>query len=432
MSTESDHDPGSVDRIGELPEPLLVHILSFLQIEDAVKTQVLSKRWKYLCSFIPSLVFRSDSVDRDIYEFAEFVNNTLTLCNCTRLKKFAVVCRFYFIQYYETKVNLWTRFAAGKGTEILHLDFHRLEEYTYEESCYELPQHLYSNSSFRELHFSSCSVTPKAGVDWNSLKKLSIGYVGLSDEVIQKILVGSPVLEILELYYFHGVSRLHFGNASLKKLILREYWDNKCDYFDGNNNNLDDSQLEISAPNLQSLEMLGCLGRKDCRLVDVSSLVDATLDFDLRHEEEDVLEDYERDQNMLRRLVERLAHVKSTIKLGTVNNGSERFALSTVEHFGETLTKLCDFDEKLYWTSQKRAYKCLMLHLTKVKFAGVRWLYRDLNFAFVQFLLENARVLQKMVIDALRDDDVKPTTEFFQKLLSFPRSSPNAVVMFYE
>ncbi|KAF7120237.1 hypothetical protein RHSIM_Rhsim13G0170500 [Rhododendron simsii] len=308
MSTESDHDPGSIDRISELHDSLLVHILSFLPIGDAIKTQVLSKRWKYLCSFIPSLVFRSDSVGRDIYKFAEFVSNTLILCNCTRLKKFAVVFRFYFIQQYETEVNLWTRFAAGKGTEILHLDFHRLGEYEFDEFRYELPQHVYSNSSFQELHFSSCSVTPKAGVDWNSLKKLSIGYVGLSDEVIQKILVGSPVLEILELYYFLGVSRLHFSNASLKKLILRENWDGKS--------NFDELQLEIFAPNLQSLEMLGCLGRKDCRLVDVSSLVDATLNFDLCHEEEDVLEDYGRDVNILRRLLERLAHVKS-IKLGT-------------------------------------------------------------------------------------------------------------------
>ncbi|KAF7121346.1 hypothetical protein RHSIM_Rhsim13G0171000 [Rhododendron simsii] len=91
-------------------------------------------------------------------------------------------------------------------------------------------------------------VTPKRGVDWNSLKNLSIGHMILSDEVIQKILVGSPVLKILELYYFRGVSHLHFSNASLKMLILREYWDHS--------NNLDDSELEIFAPNLQSLEML--------------------------------------------------------------------------------------------------------------------------------------------------------------------------------
>lgn len=89
------------------------------------------------------------------------------------------------------------------------------------------------------------------------------------------------------------------------------------------------------------------------------------------------------------------------------------------------------FDEKLYWKSQERAFECLMLHLRKVKFAGVSWLYLDMNFAFVQFLLENARVLQKMVFDNL-PDDVKMTTEFSQKILSFPRSSPNAMVIFSE
>jgi len=101
------------------------------------------------------------------------------------------------------------------------------------------------------------------------------------------------------------------------------------------------------------------------------------------------------------------------------------------EYCGKTLTKLCcDIDEKLYWTSQKRTFECLMLHLRTVKFVGVRWLYRDFHISFAQFLLENACVLQKMVIDALRDD-LKPTTEVRQKLLSFPRSSPNAVVLFY-
>ncbi|KAE9461758.1 hypothetical protein C3L33_06328, partial [Rhododendron williamsianum] len=504
MSTESDSDSGdghnsdphgrisrdskrrrrssrsksTVDRISKLTDSLLVHILSFLPIEDAIKTQVLSKRWKYLCTFLPSLVFRCClSENRDEDGFIVFVDETLILCNCSKLKKFAFHCAlashcpYFYIPYIGSKINLWTRVAAMKGTEVLELDFHALEENKFEDYHYELPQHLYSNLSFRELHFSLCRVTPKGGVDWNSLKKLSIGYVVLSDEVIHKILVGSPVLEILELYYFHSVSRLHFSNASLKKLILREYWDD--------HSNFDESKLEISAPNLESLEMLGCLGRKICRLVDVSSLVDATLKFDLCHKEADVLEDYERDQNILRRLLESLANVKN-ITLGTwalqvlsimeakglpspllkcecltLHAGISKIVLPGItnmlgsspnletlaitvsssngyhEHFGETLTKLCDFDEKHYWTLQSRTFECLMLHLKKVKFAGVRWLYRDLNFSFVQFLLENARVLQKMVIDALRDD-VQTTTEFFQKLLSFPRSSPNAVVLFFE
>ncbi|KAE9461765.1 hypothetical protein C3L33_06326, partial [Rhododendron williamsianum] len=465
----------TVDRISKLSDHSLLHILSFLPIEDAIKTQLLSKRWQYLWTYLPSLVFRSyrsDFVERDVFEFADFVDRTLTLCKCSKLKKFAVNFRSSYDPRTETKVNLWTRFAVGKGTEVLHLNFNASEdpEDPLVAYCpYELPRRLYSSTSFRELHFSLCRVKPKGVVGWNSLKKLSIGYVVLTDELIQKILRGSPVLEILELYYFQGVSRLHLSYASLKKLILREYWDDI--------NNSDDSKLEISAPYLQSLEMLGCLERKNCRLLDVSSLVDATLSFDLRHEE-DVLEDYERDQNILRRLLESLAHVKN-ITLGTwalqvLSIMEAKFSPSPLlkcvcltldvdisktilpgiqnllgsspnletlvitlspsngyhEHFGETLTKLCDFDEKLYWKSQKRAFGCLMLHLKKVKFAGVRWLYHDMNFAFVQFLLENARVLQKMVFDALRD--VKMNMEFVQKILSFPRSSPNAMVMFYE
>lgn len=498
MSTESDHFPdgtspkrrrrrsssrsnSTVDRISELTDPLLVYILSFLSIEDAIKTQVLSKRWRYLVTELPSLVFRcyhSDSTGRDIGEFADFVDKTLNLFNnCYKLNKFAVDFGYNYDPRIVSKVNMWTRFAAEKGTEVLHLDLHILEEDIFDEDrYYELPQHLYSNSSFRELHFSCCIVTPKGVVDWSSLKKLSIGHAILSDEMIETILVGCPVLESLELYHFYGFNRLHFSNVSLKKLILREH----MDHF----NIFDYSELEISAPNLESLEISGCLDGREPRLVNVSSLVDATLTFRRWHAEQSVWEGFEWDQNILTRLLKSLAHVKN-IMLGnwalqalsimeakglaspplkcvslTLDAGINTFVPSKIvlpgianllgnspnletlvitmsdpigyrKHFGRTFTKLCcDTDEKLYWTSQKRTFECLMLHLRKVKFVGVRWLYCDLNFSFAQFLLENARLLQKMVIDALRDD-VKPTAEFRQKLLSFPRSSPNAVVMFY-
>ncbi|KAI8525014.1 hypothetical protein RHMOL_Rhmol13G0195200 [Rhododendron molle] len=165
----------------------------------------------------------------------------------------------------------------------------------------------------------------------------------------------------------------------------------------------------------ESLDMLGCLEMKNCRLPDVSPLVDATLNFDSSPEQEEVL----------RRLLESLAHVKNitldsrALQVGTVSNGSKRFALSTIEvslfniswglsktvlpaianlwgsspnletlvitldpdiryheYFGETLTKHCDFGEKLYWTSQKTTFECLKLHLMKIKLAGKNFLQR--------------------------------------------------------
>jgi len=54
-------DIGPKDKISNLPEALICHILSFLPIEDSALTSVLSKRWRYLFAFRPNLVF-DDSV----------------------------------------------------------------------------------------------------------------------------------------------------------------------------------------------------------------------------------------------------------------------------------------------------------------------------------------------------------------------------------
>lgn len=113
------------------------------------------------------------------------------------LKKF--VLDFDYMSEFASNINSWTLFV--------------------------LPQELFTNSSFRELRFSLCSLMPKGVVCWKLLKTLSIGHVKLNDGVIDKILEGSPVLENLELYYFYGFTRLHVSKANLKILILREFWE---------------------------------------------------------------------------------------------------------------------------------------------------------------------------------------------------------------
>lgn len=133
------------------------------------------------------------------------------------------------------------------------------------------------------------------------LKKLSIGYVKLNDGVIGKILSGSSVLENLELYYFDGITRLHLVNASLKKLILREFWEEEVDMDEEEDEHY--SVLEILAPNLLSLEILGCFGRPNCWLADISSLVDATLSCDFTIDDDDLDDDFEWHQNISTQLL---------------------------------------------------------------------------------------------------------------------------------
>ncbi|KAL6990971.1 hypothetical protein U1Q18_009091 [Sarracenia purpurea var. burkii] len=474
-----------IDRISALPDCLLLHILSFLPIEDAIRTDVLSKRWQYVWTYLPSLLFCfDDSVnpcDRCVNgDFVEFVDKTLILCNGSTVKKIGV--DFYYHDRFVSNVNVWTRFAARNDTEELRLKLPTYNEDWNELAAYVLPQHLYTNSSFRELSFSWCRVMPKAAVNWKSLNKLSIGFVKLSDDAIQKILVGSPVLEILELYHFCGVNRLHGINASVKKLILREVWNldrgEACD-FDRRNEDLMNLELEILMPNLQSLEILGGFELRYCRLVDATSLVEATLNFNLRRRESDKLDDYERHINTLRELLESLENVKN-ITLGTwaiqvlsimeakslpspllkcerlmLDTGYSKLELPGIvnllessnsletlvitmsscncQYFRDTLTKVWNLYKSLYGTSPKRTCKGLKMYLKKVEFSGLRQYQLDYIFPLAQSLLMIARVLQKMVITMRGEgsDIPKEVFQAAQKLLSFPRSSSDAIVMFY-
>ncbi|KAE9461802.1 hypothetical protein C3L33_06295, partial [Rhododendron williamsianum] len=241
------------DFISALPESVLVHILSFLPVQDAIKTEALSKRWQFLWTYLPSLLFRQDDYLTTNEEgFVAFVDKTLPVFSLSKLEKFGV--DFFYEPRFAPNVNSWTRFAAGKGVEELYLEFD--SDDLDEDERYELPQVLYTNSSFKRLGFSLCRVIPKGNVAWNSLKKLSIGYVKLSDGVIEKILAGSPVLEVLELCNYGGFSQEESdGEHGDSEEDDGEHDDSEEDEVDSEHNN---ERLEISAPYLRSLEISGC------------------------------------------------------------------------------------------------------------------------------------------------------------------------------
>ncbi|KAH9626524.1 hypothetical protein KSS87_009612 [Heliosperma pusillum] len=47
----------NLDRISELPEPIILHILSCLPLEDSARASILSKTWKSFCSINPILYY---------------------------------------------------------------------------------------------------------------------------------------------------------------------------------------------------------------------------------------------------------------------------------------------------------------------------------------------------------------------------------------
>lgn len=67
-TVKKSHTEMGVDRISDLPEPIRVHILSFLDIREAVRASILSSNWRALSTWHPNLDFSSYDICCNILE----------------------------------------------------------------------------------------------------------------------------------------------------------------------------------------------------------------------------------------------------------------------------------------------------------------------------------------------------------------------------
>ena len=289
------------DRISALPDSILFSILCFLPINDAIKTGVLSKRWASLWTSLPSLSFDSNSFEY-LKDFTRAVDDTLLLHRAPKLTKFDI--RSEYDKDLDPRLDIWVRFATNAKVDQLSL---RLSSpYLYPDPIeYQLPQHLYANEFVSEFNFSFCKIKPIGLLHWVSLKRLCIQKSALREDVMRKVLMGSPRLESMELHDCYDFHRLDMVSESLRKLVIDSYL--VC-MLESEERKL---ELEIVAPKIECLEILGRFNNK-CRIKDVSALVEAKLDFNMWNgydsdEEEGACEKY---QDIVRDILESVHHVK--------------------------------------------------------------------------------------------------------------------------
>ncbi|XP_075667873.1 putative F-box protein At1g49610 [Castanea sativa] len=462
------------DRISALPDSILLSILCFLPINNAIKTGVLSKRWVSLWTSLPSLSFDSNSF-KYLEDFTRAVNDTLLLHRAPKLTKFDI--RSEYDTDLDPRLDIWVRFATNAKVDQLRLYLSPPDPL--DPNGYQLPQHLYANEFVSEFNFSFCNIKPIGLLNWVSLKHLCIQKSALREDVIRKVLVGSPRLESLELHDCYGFHRLDIVSESLRKLVIDGYLDR--DYIDNSDGGSDEAELEIVAPKIHSLEIVGDFSRKKCRIKNVSALVEVKLgfyltsDFEYREEEDAV----ERHEDNVKKLLESLHHVKNlTVGIWCLT----ALSIMSVKHLPSPLSKckcltiqtsmgkcdlpgigsllqsspyvetlviditswgyvwpalVRDYDVVNHWKSKEIYFKLLLLRLKSVKIlCFAETLHQKEFILVVKFLLKNAKVLEKMVIIEPQSRQnptrnmLRKSLQVAQKLLSFPRSSPNAVVMF--
>ncbi|GAU44403.1 hypothetical protein TSUD_246290 [Trifolium subterraneum] len=186
----------SIDRISDLPDEVLCHILSFLPIKNAFSTTFLSKRWAPLFKLLTSLHFDDES-DGDEEKFLRFRRLVDTVTISTQLiKTFHLKCRSRHWCDDRYNVDRWIETAKQHPVENLQL----ISRF----NGISLPPNIFRFSMLVVLSLMSVKVVGDISVDLPLLQTLQLNAVCFENkEYFNKLLSGCPILRNLRtsVYY---------------------------------------------------------------------------------------------------------------------------------------------------------------------------------------------------------------------------------------
>ncbi|KAL0714848.1 hypothetical protein Bca4012_021827 [Brassica carinata] len=216
-----------MDRVSNLPDELLCHILSFLTTKEAALTSVLSKTWRDLFVFGPNLDIDDSEFlypqegkrERDgvLESFMEFVDRVLKLQGTSTINKVSLKCR---TGVDANRVDRWIYNALARGVSDLDLrivlgDRYRLHRRGFESR--KLVKLKIGGSGFVLGWWNGA-------VDLPMLKTLVLESVEFcADCKLKMLLPACPALENLEMDNVKGLDHSNetVSSASLKTLIIK-------------------------------------------------------------------------------------------------------------------------------------------------------------------------------------------------------------------
>lgn len=186
----------SEDWISALPDVVLHQILSFLELREAMETSILSKRWRYLWRFVPTLDFGSWHVD-EYPRIPTIVSDSLSMFDDrAEIKKFRIELFNYVDSYVDTdRIDSWIQFAVKHKVKELCLNIFTADHTTDIDSslyCYNLHRFLADCGTLEVLRSGYCMLNLTSSVSFRSLKVLDLFYLWLPNLDTS----GCPVLEV--------------------------------------------------------------------------------------------------------------------------------------------------------------------------------------------------------------------------------------------
>ncbi|OMP04654.1 hypothetical protein COLO4_09414 [Corchorus olitorius] len=398
-----------LDKINQLPDHLIEHILSFLPTKDAVATSILSKKWYPFWTKLPVLhledSIRCENRKQTRNRFKVFVSRVLEHNKAVSLQKFHLTCRPI---YQPRCFKSWVCSAIDKDVQEIDISISR----TPRPHFLKLPCRFFQAEKLQFLKLSGgilIDIPGKSSVSFPSLKTLHLLYVNIAnDQSFVKLFSGCLVLEKLVLKTANHENTLNFKlwSSTLKSLFINlRYAEHK---------------LEINAPALEYLDLEESYHQVSFNGT-LSSLIEAKIHFN-----------YGISLNQLIRVLYNakllsltsywysepvpdhgyiyplfLNLVKLEILIGLPGWGVLSHLLTLSDNLA-TLVVENNSTIDSRWTEPEHVPTCVSSHLTTVSFKVFQALQSEMQA--IEYLLKNAKVLNVMQICTL---DMSPDSKSF-------------------
>ncbi|KAH0929185.1 hypothetical protein HID58_014912 [Brassica napus] len=388
-----------MDRISDLPDTLLLRVLSLLpSAKDVVATMVLSKRWEFLWLSVPRLVFD----DQDIVEFGKFsrfVDRYLIVNDAPEIE----TLHFKLSRRYAAQdIIVWMRAANNFTVDemIIEID---------SSSCASpviLPKFLYTECTMLvTLNLNSVILADfSSPMFFPSLKTLSLLSVRYPDEEFASSLLSyCHVLESLEVEKCRddNVTLFTVRVPSLKRLVLHTSENRDRDDSDG---------FVINAPCLEYFNIIDHKGGFFKRLYLCLS----------------TSKDLYPDDTLVHRLVHLTLCTCDTewlnLLVSMLRDSPSLRALKLEQYHGLPAHHL-----RAYWNEPSSVPVCLLSSLETLEWVNYEGTEEEKEV--VGFMFRNGSCLKKVTISS-KSNDCNKKLEMIKELTWSIRCSPTCQLAF--
>ncbi|XP_019101910.1 PREDICTED: FBD-associated F-box protein At3g49020-like [Camelina sativa] len=244
------------DGISELPDDLILQILSSLPTKNVIATSGLSKRWRFLWKLVPKLEFNSEINPRT----AENVGRSLLLHKAPVLESLHLTVTDLCD---DIDVELWAGIAFARNVREFVLEV----SLSFFSMPVQFPSSLFFCDTLETLKLKfSVLVDVPSRVCMKSLRILHLFHVSYKDgESIRNLISGCPNLED---FLIHGGACKVVLNLVIEAPSLKRLWIH---------GQIGGRKTMINAPCLEYLKMKGFSYGQCCLIENAPALVKATI-----------------------------------------------------------------------------------------------------------------------------------------------------------